>query len=76
MCSGVMPPSRVVARMFAPADSSICVSAASPFDRRPVQRRHAVALRGVDVGAVLQQRPHRYRIARLGGIGDISAGRA
>src|SRR5262245_37587103 len=26
-----MPPSRVVARMFAPADSSICTSAASPF---------------------------------------------
>src|SRR5688572_2574985 len=26
-----MPPSRVVARMFAPADNSICVSAVSPL---------------------------------------------
>ena len=30
---------------------------------RPVQRRHAVALRGADVGALLEQRADRVAIA-------------
>ena len=34
------------------------------FHRRPVQRGHAVALCGVDVGGLLQQRPHRVAVAR------------
>ena len=33
------------------------------FHRRPVQRGHAVALRGVDVGRLLQQRAHRVAVA-------------
>jgi hypothetical protein len=31
--------------------------------RRPVQRGHAVGLRGVDVGAVLEERAHRITVA-------------
>ena len=52
-------------RTLAPAYSSIGASSASPFMRRPVQRGHAVALRGVDVGALLQQRPHRVASPRI-----------
>ena len=44
------------ARRLAPATISICASSTSPFERGPVQRGHAVALRGIDVGALLQQR--------------------
>ena len=43
--------------------------------RRPVQRGHAVALCGIDVGAVLQQRLHGRRIASLGRISDVGARR-
>jgi hypothetical protein len=37
---------------------------------RPVQRRHPVALRGVDVHALLQQRPDGVAVARHGRIRD------
>ena len=42
--------------------------------RRPVQRRHAVALRGVDVGALLQQRAHGVLVALHRRIGDRRVG--
>ncbi len=46
-------------RGFAPALSSIAVELGVATLGRPVQRRHAVALRAVDVGALLQQRVER-----------------
>ena len=36
----------------------------------PVQRAHAVALRAVDVGALLQQRAHGVAVAAHGRVGD------
>jgi hypothetical protein len=36
----------------------------------PVQRGHAVDLRGVHVGALLQQCAHRRRIVLLDGVGQ------
>jgi hypothetical protein len=40
-----------------------------------MERRHAVALRGVRVCALLEQRAHRFAIASHGGVGDRSATR-
>ena len=40
---------------------------------RPVQRRHAVALRGADVGALLEQRLHGGGVAAHGGVGHRRA---
>ena len=46
-------------------------------ERRPVQRRHAIALSGVDVDLLLQQGPDRLRVALLRRVGepDISTSR-
>jgi hypothetical protein len=44
--------------------------------RGPVQCGHAVALRGVDIAALLQQGPYCLAIALHRGIGDRRAGRA
>ena len=40
------------------------------IERRPVQRRHAVALRAVDVTAVLQELFHRRTVFSLRGLGN------
>ena len=42
----------------------------------PVQRRHAVALRRVDVGVLLQQRANRRRVAAHRGIRNRARARA
>ena len=71
--SGVKPPMRVVARELAPASSSISASARVAVHRRPMQRGHAVALRGVGVGAALEQLPHRGGVAGHGRVGHRAA---
>ncbi len=40
-----------------------------------MQRGHAVALRGVDVGTAAQQRPHAFGVAAHRRVGDASVRR-
>ena len=71
----VMPPSRVVARTLAPADSSICASAASPLVAAQCSAVMPSPCAALTSAPCFSSALHRGRIARLRGIGHVGARR-
>ena len=62
--------------MLAPAKTSISASSASPRSAAQCSARHAVALRGADVDALLEQRLDRGLVAAHGGVGHAATSTA